>query len=85
MQKLKFRQIQILNGVRALLSILDSQLACSEFISSVLFDAKNSIRVFSKTSKAVMRIIEEEKCPNREQVYEEFDNPLRIIVYVDVH
>ena len=85
MQKLKFRQIQIFNGVRALLSILDSQLACSEFISSVLLDAKNSIRVFSKTSKAVMRIIEEEKCPNREQVYEEFDNPLRIIVYVDVH
>ena len=85
MQKLKFRQIQILNGVRALLSILDSQLACSEFISSVLLDAENSIWVFSKTSKAVMRIIEEEKCPNREQVYEEFDNPLRIIVYVDVH
>ena len=85
MQKLKFRQIQIFNGVRALLSILDSQFTCSEFIFSVLFDAKNSIRVFSKTSKAVMRIIEEEKCPNREQVYEEFDNPLRIKVYVDVH
>ena len=85
MQKLKFRQIQIFNGVRALLSILDSQFTCSEFIFSVLTDAKNSIWVFSKTSKAVMRIIEEEKCPNREQVYEEFDNPLRIKVYVDVH